>query len=72
VVFSWIESILQRLHGGVTVKARLYADGVDTELLRAQRRPHAAPGAGRTRFGLDRFPIEGMFLPAEGAGAHAG
>jgi hypothetical protein len=71
-VFSWIESILQRLHGGVTVNARLYADGVDLELPRKQHRPHAAPVAARTRFGLDRFPIEGAFLPVDGACAHAG
>jgi hypothetical protein len=77
VLFSWIESILQRRHSGVTVKARLYADGVDLRLPRAQRRPHAVspaqrPVATRTRFGLDRFPIEGAFLPGEGASAHAG
>jgi hypothetical protein len=77
VVFSWIESILQRLHGGVTVKARLYADGVEPQLPRPQRRPHSVkpaqrPVAARTRFGLDRFPIEGAFLPVDGSSAHAG
>jgi len=77
VVFSWIESILQRLHGGVTVKARLYEDAVEPRLSRTQRRPHAVtpahrPVAARTRFGLDRFPIEGAFQPSDGAGAHAG